>query len=290
MDLDFFVSFGVSGMPEFDFQSYVSCRRADGAHRPTRVQNYAYLEDIERQRQLSDIHILHKALAIGLRAWRYTEGRRLQNSAVELNHQGVAHIVRTWADVCFAFSHDTLPIRIIPQQQAFFEPYGSDDGIFFGLSGPACSLAVSQLKFLFGRGIGALDNGHVTYLTLRRYVNGLTRGLLGIAEQVPEALLHWYRSAQITQDRAGLLACRDISSAIFVLMKSELDWTEGEIMREIRRYHEKLDVDWGNDEIEKRIKALELFASSRIYQKMGGNPIEQVDAEVSKIFSFWKGK
>ncbi len=277
-------------MPEFDFQSYVSCRRADGAHRPTRVQNYAYLEDIERQRQLADIHILHKALSIGMQAWRYTEGRRLQNQAVELNHKGVAHIVRAWADVCFGFEHDTMPIKVLPTQQSFFEAYGSDDGVFFALSGPACSLSVSQLKFLFGRGIGALDNGHVTYLTLRRFADGLTRGLVGVAEQLPEALLHWYRSAQITQDRAGLLACRDISSAIFVLMKSSLDWSDTEIMREIRRYHEKLDVDWGTDEIEKRVQALQLFASSRIYQKMGGVPIEQIDSEVSKIFSFWKGK
>ena len=43
-------------------------------------------------------------------------------------------------------------------------------------------------------------------------------------------------------------------------------------------------------EIEKRVQALQLFASSKIYQKMGGIPIEQIDEEVSGIFSFWKGK
>ena len=73
-------------------------------------------------------------------------------------------------------------------------------------------------------------------------------------------------------------------------MKSRLDWSDTEIMREIRRYHEKLDVDWGLDEIEKRVRALELFASSRIYQRVGGIPIEQVDAQVQKLYSFWKGK
>ena len=276
-------------MAEFDFQSYVSCRRADGGHRPTRVQNYAYLDDIERQRQLSDIRILHKALGVGLQAWRFTEGRRLQREAVEPNHKGVAHLVRAWADVCFAFEHDTLPLRVVPSQKGFFEAYGSDDGVFFGLSGPACSLAVSQLKFLFGRGIGMLDNGHVPYLTLRRFADGLTRGLVGLAEQFPEALLHWYRSAQITQDRAGMLACRDISSAIFVLMKSSLDWGDGEIMREIRRYHEKLDVDWGTVEIERRVRALELFMTSRIYLRTSGCPIEQVDADVRRLYAIWGG-
>ena len=270
----------------FDFQSYVQKRRADADHRPTKVQNYAYILDIDLQRQLSQLDIAHHAVKLGLQAWRLFEGRKLQSHAHDIARDN-ERVSKTWLEVCYTFNHAALPIKSIATQHSLFEAYGGDDGTFFGISGTALTLPSNSLKFLFGRGIGALDNGHVPYLTLLRAINGMTRGLFEFATQIPEALLHWQRSADITEDRAGILAARDISAAIFGIMKSELDWEDTEIMQEIRRYHEHLDVDWGNDKVKKRVQAIELFMTSDLY-RAAGRPIGEIDNEVKKLYAFFK--
>ena len=270
----------------FDFQSYVQKRRVDGGHKTAKIQNYAYIQDIDLQRQLSGLDIAHHAVKLGLQAWRMLQGRKLQSHARDIARSN-ERISRIWLEVCYEFNHGSLPLKLISTQHAMFEPYGGDEGTFFGISGTACSLPTTTLKFLFGRGIGALDNGHVPYLTLLRALNGATRGLFEFASQIPEALLHWQRSADITEDRAGILAARDISAAIFAIMKSELpDWEDSEIMQEIRRYHEKLDVDWGNADVKKRVQAVEMFMTSDLYRS-GGRPIGEIDEDVRKLYSIF---
>ena len=81
------------------------------------------------------------------------------------------------------------------------------------------------------------------------------------------------------------MACRDLSAAIFSIMRMSLDWESDEIMREIRRYHEKRDVDWGSRDIEKRVRALEAFAGSSLFLPSGGRDINEVDETVRKMYA-----
>ena len=267
----------------FDFQSYVQRRQANPQKSPIRIQNYAYIEDIEHLRHIANNDIMKQAIYLGLQAWSFAEGKRLQKKARNID-KSLERISLTWNDVCFLFTHSPLPLKIIPIQQTLMEAYGDNEGVFFGLSPDACTLPASTLKFLFGRAIGALDNNHVPYITLQRFFDSATHGLWDIATTIPDALIHWHRSADITEDRAGTLASRDISAAILAIMRMKLDWDNDEIMREIRRYHEGLDVDWGEPEIEKRIKAIEIFMKSNIYLHTGGLSMQDVDDQVRKLF------
>ncbi len=270
----------------FDFQSYVQRRQANPSRIPVRIQNYAYIEDIEHLRQISEHDLIHQAVSLGLRAWQFAEGRKLKSKSKPID-ESFERISKAWLETCFTFNHQSLLLKFIPTQRRLFESYGGQDGVFFGLSNDAVNLPSPSLKFLFGRGIGALDNGHVPYLTLSRFFDDMTRGLWNFAAQIPDALIHWRRSAEITEDRAGLLASRDISAAIMSMMRMNLDWDNAEIMREIRRYHEGLDVDWGDPEIEKRVKALEIFMKSCIYLRSGGLSMDETDAQVSQIFGIF---
>ena len=189
-----------------------------------------------------------------------------------------------WTETCYDFKHSGLAIKVIPFQKEMFTPYSGKNGVYFGISPMACTLPAAPLKFLFGTGLGALDNGHAPYLTLKRFFDDMTRGLWGKATSIPDALIRWREAAMITQDRAGILACRDISAAIMVIMKASLDWDNAEIMREIRRYHDGLDVDWGELDVEKRVRAIEAFMQSDIYLPVGGLPMQTVDEQVHDIF------
>lgn len=276
------------GARMFDFQSYVLRQQANVCKSPVRLQNYAYIEDIERLRQLSSSDWVCQAMSLGMQAWQIAQGRRVYAQSREIGRvERGERISRIWAEVCYLFGHTPLDLRLVPSQETLFEAYGKADSVFFGISGAAFSLPTTTMKFLFGRGIGALDNGHVPYLTLERFMVSATRGLWSKATMIPDALLHWHCFADITEDRAGLLASRDISAAIMGIMKQRLDWDDAEMMREIRRYHEKLDVDWGEPEIEKRVRALELFSESSLYRVTGGRSIEQIDEAVKDIFGLF---
>lgn len=272
-------------MSDFDFQSYILKRKADSNKTVIHMQNYAYLGDIERRRQLSQLDVVQHLVSLGLQAWKTFEGRKIQAQTAELPADDKrAHL---WADVCFDFQHAPLPLKLYPPQKSFLEPFGGFEGTFFTVSPSTAVLPKNVLKFIFGRGIGALDNDHIPWLTLSRFANHLTRGLFDKATQIPELLLHWRRCADITEDRAGLLAARDISAAIFAIMKCELDWNDDEILKEIQRYHHKQDVDWGELRVEKRVRALEAFMQSRLYLKYSGCDMAQVDRIVSGVYSIF---
>lgn len=267
----------------FDFQSYIERREVNPSRKSIRLQNYAYIGDIENLREISDNEIIRQAVNLGLQAWQFAEGKKLRKSAKDVDKK-FERITIAWHEVCFQLGHSGHVLKIIPPQEKLFEVYGDNEGTIFVISGKACSLSTSTLKFMFGRGIGSLDNGHVPYLTLQRFFDSSTRGLWGKAVQIPESLLHWRRSAEITEDRAGILASRDISAAILAIMQSSLDWDISEMMREVRRYHDGLDVDWGEPEIEKRIRAIECFMKSRLYLRTSGLPMSEVDKMVQDIY------
>lgn len=89
------------------------------------------------------------------------------------------------------------------------------------------ALTESELKFVLGREIGHIKSQHVLYHemgfllpVMGEAIGAATMGignLLTIGLQI--ALLHWVRMSEYTADRAGLLACQDISAATMALAK-----------------------------------------------------------------------
>ena len=84
-----------------------------------------------------------------------------------------------------------------------------------------------ELMFVLGREIGHIKSQHVLYHEmgallpiLGEAIGAATLGigtLLTMGLQL--ALLHWVRMSEYTADRAGLLACQDISAATMALAK-----------------------------------------------------------------------
>lgn len=270
-------------MMTFDFQSYIAAHRPAGKPHVV-LQNYAYIEDMKQMRGLASMPLIPQVMQKGLQAWRLTERRRLlrQSRAIAMEPRSA----RIWQEVCLALGEPVHEARLMPEQKLFFEPYGDGKETFFGLSLAGTQLPAASLRFLFGQGIGALANGHVPYLTLMRFVDHLTHGFSERATEFADALLHWQRYAVITRDRAGLLAAHDMSAAIFILMRSALDWSDDEIMQEIRRYHAGMETDFGEREIQIRIEALQWFEKSTLYAEACGYPttgtlsMSEVDAAV----------
>ncbi|MEN8905398.1 MAG: M48 family metallopeptidase [Clostridiales bacterium] len=85
----------------------------------------------------------------------------------------------------------------------------------------------SELRFIIGHELGHIKSGHVLYHQIANIlphignmVGNATFGignLLSIGLRI--AILNWKRMAEFSSDRAGLLACQDINSAINTMVK-----------------------------------------------------------------------
>jgi Zn-dependent protease with chaperone function/RNA polymerase subunit RPABC4/transcription elongation factor Spt4 len=83
-------------------------------------------------------------------------------------------------------------------------------------------LTPEELQSVIGHELGHYKSGHVLYYTLADFLiragsfaGELTLGignLIALGIQVP--LLHWQQMSELTADRAGLLACQDLDTAI----------------------------------------------------------------------------
>lgn len=84
-----------------------------------------------------------------------------------------------------------------------------------------------ELLFIFGRQIGHIQSQHVLYLEIAQVlpvlmdaISAATLGLGGLLSTgIQLALVEWLQTAQYTADRAGILACQDVTAACTALIK-----------------------------------------------------------------------
>lgn len=95
-----------------------------------------------------------------------------------------------------------------------------------------------ELRFVVGHELGHALSGHATYRTMLMHLMRLagSLGFLPIGgwalRAIVAALLEWQRKSELSGDRAGLLCCQDLDTAIRVEMKlaggSRLDKLDSE--------------------------------------------------------------
>jgi Zn-dependent protease with chaperone function len=107
--------------------------------------------------------------------------------------------------------------------------------------------------FVVAHELGHIKSGHVLYTVLARNIAAIVemigRATLGIGSLLGQGLVlalhNWYRSAELTADRAGLLCVQELDPCIRVFMKlaggaprlfEEMD--QAEFMRQIRDYED----------------------------------------------------
>lgn len=90
-------------------------------------------------------------------------------------------------------------------------------------SGALSILDDDERRVLLGHEVGHVMSGHTTYTTLAQLILNIGMsgipGLSLITLPIRLALLEWYRKAEFSADRAGLLAAQDISVAMGMFLK-----------------------------------------------------------------------
>lgn len=77
----------------------------------------------------------------------------------------------------------------------------------------------NQLKFIVGRCIGGIMAGHNKFEFFAWMINSIGNSILPVISSLATLPIgQWQRKSFLTRDRAGLLACQNIESAIQVMM------------------------------------------------------------------------
>jgi Zn-dependent protease with chaperone function len=131
----------------------------------------------------------------------------------------------------FASAAATLDLRELPE--LYVAPDRSLNGMCIGMSNPFIVvhhgavelLDEDELRVLLGHEIGHLMSGHAVYRTMMHILTGwivslswLPIGSIAL-RAIVAALREWWRKAELSADRAGLLAGQDPGAALRLLMK-----------------------------------------------------------------------
>ena len=125
---------------------------------------------------------------------------------------------------------ETLDWPVRPQLYVTQTPFvnagavGFDDPFIVMNSGTIDTLSEEEQRFILAHELGHIMSGHVTYTTIAIILLnfGLSNlpFLAGIAVMPFQlALLEWYRKAELSCDRAGLLGIQDVNAAMGTFMR-----------------------------------------------------------------------
>ncbi len=285
----------------FSFGEFVEKQRTGGFGR-TEGARYAYASDLMMLRTFRAMPPVEYAAATVVRMGREALRAALLGQSVKVTESQFPSLYKLVAH-CASVLQVPVPTVYVtnsPVMNAY--TFGTEDDSFIVLhSALVDSFSEKELLFVIGHETGHIQNKHVVYgtvLILLRQMGQLFIGPLILPAEL--ALNAWYRRAEITCDRAGLLCSQDLEAASRSFIKlavgskrlsDEVDMKEflaqhDEAQGSIGRYMEAFQT---HPYLTKRIKALQIFADSELYRTATGHPggitIEAVDEKTSNIIS-----
>jgi Zn-dependent protease with chaperone function len=153
---------------------------------------------------------------------------RLQylGSAIRVDERQFARLHRLLVEACTGLDAPEVPdLYVTGNPQPTAVTIGMDKAFVVISSGMVELLDEEELRFVLGHELGHVLSGHAVYQTLLQrliqlsgVLNSVPLGGLGV-RAITAALMEWSRKAELSADRAGLLATQDPAVAFRVHMK-----------------------------------------------------------------------
>ncbi|GAB5541743.1 MAG: M48 family metallopeptidase [Sandaracinaceae bacterium] len=292
---------------DLDFGGYLEKKKTGSWGRDDGVR-YAYSADAAMLRSFQRIRPVEMAAAAVVRTSHEMMRSQLLGSTVKVGPRQFKSIYDIVSDCARTLTVPvpTVYIQNSPVPNAY--TYGTEDDSFIVIHSALIDhFDEDELRFVIGHEVGHIQNKHVVYNTaLMILTQGAAVFLAWIAQPALVALRQWFRRAEITCDRAGLLCCGDLEAASRSFLKlatgSHKLYPEMNIDAFLEQFEEgqnsigRLGEAFASHPyLPKRIHALRVFAESELYREAkglggGGLDMEEVDRRTSEIIQITKGR
>ena len=288
---------------DFDFAKWIAQRRGQQEQQARDGATYAFAGERKFRRTLTFAQPVVMALEATSRLWRDSARTELLGRAVKVTDQQYPRVyhaakaagaaLRVGVPAVFAAPSDTIKVAVLGTNDA---PH-----LIVNLE-LAERLDDTALIAAIGHELGHVQNGHIFYATALHYLrHSAAFYVRWVVQPAIMALQAWSRRAEVTCDRAALLAVRDLDKTLQALVQIELGVESGaafsaddylrtvpDVKRGIGRYAELFR---SHPYVPKRVQALRLFAGSAMYaQATGGDPngkpsLIDIDKQVADLIS-----
>jgi Zn-dependent protease with chaperone function len=170
--------------------------------------------------------------------------------SVRVSETQFPRIHRLYLDACRTLDVHPYPLYVQQNYQLNAFAFGMQKPFIVLNSLTVEELDDDELRFVLGHEIGHVLSGHTLYLTMMVVLYQLS--LLGFpivglaARAVLMALMEWHRKAELSCDRAGILAIQDPEPAMRTMLKfaggKAGETNLGDFMRQAEEYRETGDL------------------------------------------------
>jgi len=273
---------GMSVGVDFDFTRWIAQRRGQQEQQYREGAAYAFTGERKFRRTLNYARPVTIALEATTRLWRDVARTELLGTAVKVSDQQYPRVweaakkageaLRVRVPIVFASPSSSMKVKVLGTEDA---PH-----LIVNLE-LAEKLDDTELVAAIAHELAHIQNGHLLYTTALHYLNtGAAFFVRWIVQPAIMTLQAWSRRAEITCDRASLLAVRDEEKVLQSLVRLELGLDKGSAFNAQDYLKSLPDVKKGlgrfaemfrsHPYVPKRVQALRLFADSALYAQLNG--------------------
>ena len=263
---------------DFDFPRWLAARRGSQEQQAREGAAYAYAGERTFRRTLVMAKPVTIALEATTRMWRDHARTELLGSAIKIA-EGEDKLARVWKAARVAAERIRVrvpPIFATPNPDIRIKVLGTEDAPHLLVNmAVADKLTDGELVAAIAHELGHVQNGHILFATALHYLTHSAAFFVRWAIQPAILTLQaWSRRAEITCDRAALIATGDLAVTLRSIVK--LDGPAGDpdaVLAKLTdetgfaRYAELFS---SHPHVGKRVQALRLFADSALFAQLKG--------------------
>ncbi len=288
---------------DFDFAKWIAARRGSIEQQAREGAAYAFRAEMKFRRNLAMARPVTMALEATTRLWRDVARTELLGTAVKVSDQQYPRVFEA-AKAAGAALHVRVPVVFAaPTDKIKVKVLGTEDAphLIVNLE-LAEKLDETELIAAIGHELGHVQNGHILFATALHYLTSSAAFFVRwVVQPAIMTLQAWSRRAEVTCDRAALLALRDVDKTLTAMVKLELGLEKGSAFNSEEYLKSVPDVKKGigryaelfrsHPYVPKRVQALRLFADSALYAQVTGKDptgkasLPDVDKQVGDLIS-----
>ena len=288
---------------DFDFPKWLAQRRGALEQSAREGAAYAFTGERKFRRTLMLARPVTMALEATTRLWRDVARTELLGTAVKVTDQQYPRVYEA-AKRAGAALHVRVPVVFAaPTSSIKVKVLGTEDAphLIVNLE-LAEKLSDDELVAAIGHELGHVQNNHILYATALHYLTSSAAFFVRwVVQPAIMTLQAWSRRAEVTCDRASLLAVQDLDKTLAAMVRLELGAEKGsqfnaeEYLKTVPDPKKGLgrfgELFRSHPYVPKRVAALKLFAGSELYARVKGEDptgkpsLADVDKQVAELIS-----